>query len=81
MAMESLAGAAHFQQQAIQIITNILLGHCKAGAVEHAFKRLPSHLDFEGAFGFLNCRKITGWQCGKTEAATTNPDNRFAILG
>ena len=70
----------HFQQHAIEVVTNVLLGHGKAGALDQAAQFALLQAAGQRTRAFFNRREIVGWQGGQGKAATACLDHQLVVI-
>src|SRR5690606_3562502 len=73
-------GAAHFKEHAVQIITDVLLRHCKSTGVDQFFQLTTVDVKFERT-SFIYCaRKICSGQGSQRKTAATGFDNKLVFI-
>ena len=63
------ARIAQVEQQAVEVIAHVLLGHGERGALDQLLQRRLGHLDPLGRLDLVDGREIIGRQAGQREAA------------
>jgi len=70
----------HFQQHTVEVVTNVLLGHGKAGALDQTTQLALLQAAGQRTRTFFNRREIVGRQRRQGKAATACLDHQFVVI-
>jgi len=70
----------YFQQHAIEVVTNVLLRHGKAGALDQTTQFALLQAARQRARAFFNRREVVGRQGGQGKAATACLDYQLVVI-
>src|SRR3990167_6357179 len=70
----------YFQQHAVEVITHVLLGHGKTGALDQTAQSALYQAEGQRAWAFFNSREIIGGQGGQAEAAAAGFDQQLLLV-